>query len=37
MRFDKNGNVYQLRVAQKLPADLDKAWDFMSDPEEDFS
>lgn len=32
MRFDKNGTVYQLRVTQKLPADLERAWDFLSDP-----
>lgn len=32
MRFEKQGNIYELSASIKLPIGIDKAWDFLSDP-----
>lgn len=32
MRFEKQGNIYQLTASIKLPIGIDKAWEFLSDP-----
>ena len=32
MIFEKQGNTYQLSSAIKLPIDIKRAWDFLSDP-----
>jgi ligand-binding SRPBCC domain-containing protein len=32
MIFEKQGNIYQLSSAIKLPIDIERAWNFLSDP-----